>query len=176
MSNKTTSKAYRIAGAAMFAFGMFIVFVIGLPWFVGFAALVVGVAFFLTPTIIDGVPWLIRRIWSSAEPVWEGEILHTDSGDSKIRYGFDPKGCPWFVAQDVCRAIGTQAPSNRAQDFNGTRLVRRNNLCCFTESSVGEYLARLAIENHDAKRLLVLLKTQVLRRVEKDREQKRLYG
>lgn len=176
MSNEITKKGYRVAGATMLGFGLVLVFGVDLPWLVGFAAFVVGFAFLVTPTIIDGVPRLVRWIWNSSEPAWDGEILHLDGGGPKVRYGFDPDGGPWFVAQDVCMAAGLKAPAKGAHSIDGAQLVRRNDLSCFSESSVRDYLAPLASGNHNAKRLLVLLQNQVLRKVEKSREQKRLYG
>lgn len=176
MSTEIIFKAYRLVGVSMICFGLVLVFVFGLPWFVGFGALTFGLGVLVTPTLIDGAPWLIRAIWNSAEPPWDGEILHTDSGDAKIRYGFDPQGSPWFVAQDVCRAIGEKAPGSRAENWAGVRLIRRNEHCCFSEEAVKLYLAPLSTGNHAARRLLVILQSQIFRKIEKEREQIRLHG
>lgn len=176
MSTTITAKAYHIAGTSMICFGLVLVFVFGLPWFVGLGPFAVGLGVLVTPTVIDGVPRLVRAIWNSAEPAWDGEILHTDSGDAKIRYGFDKQGSPWFVAKDVCAAIGEKAPGNRAINWAGVQLIRCNDLCCFSEEAVKLYLTPLSAGNHDARRLLVILQGQIFRRIEKEREQKKLFG
>ncbi len=164
------AKAYRLVGTALIGIGLLLGFASGLPWIVGFGALVFGFALLATPLILNGLPALLRRIWSSSEPSWDGEILHTDGGDAKVRYGFDPDGTVWFVAKDICRAIGVKAPGSRSTSFAGVRLVMRKKLGCFPEKSVTSYLALLAVENRDARRLLVLLQTQVLRKIADARE------
>ena len=72
----------------------------------GSGIFVMGAVMFLSLSILKGVPWLARLISSHLEPIWDGELLHTDGSDFKIRYDFDNKGQLWFVAIDVCLAVG----------------------------------------------------------------------
>ena len=81
----------------------------------GSGLFVMGAVMISSLSIIKVVPWLTRLISRHLEPVWDGEILHTDGSGFKIRYDFDHKGVPWFVASDVCLAVGLKAP--RKDDF-----------------------------------------------------------
>jgi hypothetical protein len=176
MSADAGTKGYRLAGGLLVAGSLVAIFVFGMPWFLGFGAFVLGLGFLGASFILNGLPNMIGSIWNSATPEWDGEILQTDGGDSKVRYGFDPTGSPWFVAGDVCRAIGEKAPGSRAATWQGIRLVMRNGVACFAEDGVRKYLSPLAIHNREAARMLTLLQREVFRKLEKGREQKALNG
>jgi len=163
------------------------VFLLLFGWFsdsgLGFFAFPVGVVFLITGTImatsvaiIDGVPWITGLISRFAEPVWDGEIIHTDGSEYKIRYDFDERGRPWFVASDVCTAIGAKIPAKGATKCGDTALLLRGENVCFSEENVQAYLIPLALHNHAANRLLVNIRNNVLRKLEKQRDNERLYG
>ena len=85
----------------------------------GIMLLVMGAVMCASVSVINGVPWLVKLVSRHSEPVWDGEIIHTDGGEFKIRYDFDHQGTPWFVASDVCSAIGTKNPSKDASRWGG---------------------------------------------------------
>lgn len=100
-----------IIGGLMLLFGVFS----GSSW--GAFFLMMGVALFISGalmntslSIVHGITWLVKLMSHHAEPVWDGGFIHTDGLDFKIRYGFDDRGSPWFVARDVCIAVGEKAP------------------------------------------------------------------
>lgn len=175
MTTDARVKGYRLAGMALIAFGLILSFVLG-TWLIGFGAFVVGFSFLATSYLIDGVPNLLRFIWRSAEPVWDGEILHTDSGDSAVRYGFEPQGSPWFVAADICQAIGEKTVDERALHREGIHLIRRNNLAAFSGEHVCQFLTKRSVDNHLAKRLLVLIQSTILRKIDLERDKERRYS
>jgi hypothetical protein len=131
---------------------------------------------FASVSIIDGVPWLVRLISRLAEPAWDGEIRHTDGSEYKIYYGFDQHGSPRFIASDVCAAAGVPPPAKDALQLGGVALLRTGKHVYFTESDVQAYLASIAVKNHAANRLLLLIRNDVLRKVEKRREDLRRFG
>lgn len=138
--------------------------------------LFLGMVIVMSVSIINGVPWFTRLVSRLAEPVWDGEIIHTDGGEYKIRYEFDEHGSPWFVASDICIAIGTKTPARDAMKWGGTPLLLRGEHVYFSEENVQLYLTPLAINNHAANRLLVNIRNNVLRKLEKQRDDKKLYG
>jgi hypothetical protein len=83
----------------------------------------------------------------SMEPVWDGEILHTDGSDYKVRYLFDDSGAPLFMASDICVAIGQNAPNLRTNKWGGGELVKQKRQPFFTDSGVQDYLVSLAVKN-----------------------------
>lgn len=135
-----------------------------------------GAIIFASVSIIDGVPWLIRLISRLAEPAWNGELLHTDGSEYKIPYDFDGQGSPRFIASAVCASIGMPPPAKDALRWGGVPLLREGKHVYFTEADVQTYLASIAVENHAANRLLLLIRNNVLRKLEKRREDERRYG
>lgn len=143
---------------------------------VGVLLLFVGTIMVTSVAIINGVPWVTRLISRFAEPVWEGEIIHTDGSGYKIRYDFDGYGIPWFVASDVCTAIGAKIPTKGMMKCGDTPLLPRGENVCFSEENVQAYLIPLAINNRAANRLLVNIRDNILHKLEKQRDDKKRYG
>lgn len=142
----------------------------------GVMLIFVGTVMITSVSIINGIPWLASFFSRLAEPVWDGEIIHTDGSEYKIRYDFDEHGSPWFVANDVCIAIGARAPNKGVLKWGGVPLLLRGDHACFSEENVQAYLTPLAIHNHEANRMLVNIRNNVLRKLEKQRDEKKLYG
>jgi len=130
---------------------------------------------FASIAIIDGVPWLVRLLSRLSGPKWDGEILHTDGDEYKIRYDFGDKGNPRFIASDVCTAVGSPAPTKDALLWSGVSLSREGKYAYFGEADVQTYLTLRAVRNHAANRLLLLIRNDVLRKVEKQREDEKRY-
>jgi len=130
---------------------------------------------FVSIAIVDGVPWLVRLLSRLSEPKWDGEILHTDGDEYKIRYDFGDKGSPRFIASDVCTAVGSPAPTKDAFLCSGVSLSREGKYAYFGEADVQTYLALRAVRNHAANRLLLLIRNDILRKVEKRREDEKRY-
>lgn len=142
----------------------------------GSTLLLVGGVMFTSLSIIKGVPWIARLMSHWVEPVWEGEILHTDGGQHKVRYLFDERGSARFVASDVCVAIGAKPPLKDVLRYGGVPLLICGGHTCFSESDIQEFLLPLSIKNHDANRLLILVHNNVLRKLDKQRDAEKLYG
>jgi hypothetical protein len=138
--------------------------------------LVFGAIIFASVSVIDGVPWLVRLISRLAEPAWHGELLHTDGSEYKIPYDFDDRGSPRFIASAICAAIGAHPPSKDAVRWGGAPLIREGKHVYFTEADVQTYLVPLAIKSPAANRLLLLIRNNVLRRLEKRRDEEKRYG
>jgi hypothetical protein len=134
-----------------------------------------GAIIFISVSIIDGIPWLVRLISRLAEPAWDGELLHTDGSEYKIPYDFDEQGNPRFIARAVCASVGMPPPAKDAVRWGGVPLLREGKHVYFTEAGVQAYLAPMAVENPAAARLLLLIRKNVLRKVEKRREDERRY-
>jgi hypothetical protein len=130
-----------------------------------------GAIIFASVSVIDGVPWLIRIISHLTEPVWDGELLHTDGSEYKIRYDFDEQGSPRFIASDVCAAVGVPPPAKDALQWGGVPLLQEGKHVYFTEGNVQTYLTPIAVKNHAANRLLLLIRYSVLRKLEKLRDE-----
>ncbi len=130
---------------------------------------------FASIAIIDGVPWLVRLLSRLSEPKWDGEILHTDGDEYKIRYDFGDKGSPRFIASDVCTAIGVPVPTKGASVWSGVSLSTEGKYAYFSEADVQTYLELRAVRNHAANRLLFLIRHDVLRKVEKHRDDEKRY-
>ncbi|MDZ4202424.1 MAG: hypothetical protein U1C96_09800 [Gallionella sp.] len=143
---------------------------------VGVMLLFVGALMLISLSIIGGLPWFARLVSRLAEPVWDGEIIHADGNGSKIRYDFDEDGSPWFVATDVCVAIGTRTPAQGVMKWGGVPLLMRGKHACFSGEDIPTYLIPLPIHNHAASSLLVNIRNNVLRKLEKDREDRQRYG
>jgi hypothetical protein len=179
----TANDARRRAAQVMLAVGA-LLFLIGaftnsgwklFVFSLGGMLLAYGAIVFASVTIIDGVPWLIRLISRLSEPAWDGEILHTDGSEYKIPYDFDEQGCPRFIASEICAAIGRPPPAKHALRWGGAPLLREGKYVYFTEADVQTYLIPMAAENPAAKRLLLLIRNNVLRKVEKQRDDARRY-
>ena len=125
--------------------------------------------------IVDGVPWLIRLMSRLSEPKWDGEILHTDGDEYKIRYDFGDQGSPRFIASDVCTAIGLPTPAKDALLCSGVPLSREGKYAYFGAADVQTFLALRAVRNHAAKRLLALIRNDVLRKLEKRSDDEQRY-
>lgn len=130
---------------------------------------------FASIAVIDGVPWLVRLLSRLSDPKWDGEILHTDGDEYRIRYDFGSQGSPRFIASDVCTAIGATAPTKDALLWNGVPLLREDKYVYFGEADVQTYLALRAVRNHAAKRLLLLIRNDVLHKIEKRRDDARRF-
>jgi hypothetical protein len=141
----------------------------------GAMLLVFSAIIFASISVIDGVPWLVRLMSRLAEPVWDGELLHTDGSEYKIPYDFDEHGSPRFIARAVCAAVGMPPPAKDAARWGGVPLLREGKHAYFTEADVQAYLAPMAVENPAAARLLLLIRNNVLRRLEKRRDDERRY-
>lgn len=142
----------------------------------GSTLLLVGGIMLTSLSIIKGVPWIARLMSRWTEPVWEGGILHTDGGQHKVRYLFDERGSARFVASDVCVAIGTKPPLKDVLRYGGVPLLIYGGHACFSESDIQDFLLPLSTRNHDANRLLILIRNNVLRKLDKQRDAEKLYG
>lgn len=130
----------------------------------------VGIVLLTSLTIIDGVPWLLKLVSRHVEPVWDGEVIQMEGGGHKVRYAYDSRGSPWFVASDVCIAIGTRAPIRDAKTWGGIPLLNHGGHACFSETTVQSYLVPLAVKNLEANRLLLVLRNNIFRKLDKQRE------
>lgn len=139
----------------------------------GGALLLVGAVMLGSLSLINGVPLLIQFSSRSVEPIWDGEVFRPDGSDQKIRYSFDHRGEAWFVASDICCAIGTKPPDKSSLEGNSFPILLLNNNLCFSEKNVKTYLASLAMQNHAANQLLVSIKNNVLRKLDKQRDERR---
>lgn len=169
-ANKTRSKVadiVLIVGSLLLLAGVYWDSAFGI--ISGFMFLCVGATMFASLSIIEGVPGFMRLLSRQTEPGWEGEILYTDAGEYKIRYEFDAQGQPWFVARDVCVAIGVPAPIRKLTKWGGVPLLKRGEHACFSEAHVQAYLIPLAIKSDAANRLLVNIRNNVLRKLESRR-------
>jgi hypothetical protein len=178
------NEARRRIAQAMLAIGAFLfligVFTIGgwrvLALSLGGMLLAFGAIIYTSVSIIDGVPWLLRLISRLAEPEWDGELLHTDGSEYKIPYDFDEQGSPRFIAREICACIGMPPPTKDALRWGGVPLLRKGKYVYFTAADVQTYLVPIAVDSPAAKRLLLLIRNNVLRKVEKRREDERRYG
>ena len=134
-----------------------------------------GGIIFASIAVIDGIPWLLRLLSRLSEPRWDGELLHTDGSEYKIPYDFDAQGSPRFIASAICASIDVPPPTRDALRWRGVPLLREGKYVYFTEAGVQTYLASLAAKNRAANRLLLLIRNDVLRKVEKQRENERRY-
>ena len=137
---------------------------------------VFGAIIHASVSVIDAVPWLVRLISRLTEPVWHGELLHTDGSEYKIPYDFDEQGNPRFIASAICAAIGAHPPAKDAVRWGGVPLLRLGKHVYFTEADVQTYLVPIAVKSPAANRLLLLIRNNVLRRLEKRRDDERRYG
>jgi hypothetical protein len=175
-ARKRVAKVMLVVGALLLLIGVFTQSGWG-----GFALLMGGALFafgalmFTSVSIINGVPWLVRLMSHLSEPVWDGEIIHTDGDEYKIRYIFGEQGSPRFIASDVCSALGLPPPTKDALQCGGMPLLREGKYAYFSEADVQTYLALRAVNNHAANRLLVLIRNNVLRRIEKQRDDEKRF-
>jgi hypothetical protein len=165
-------------GKTLFTIGVLLILVsylshstiAGFAQLIGIALASCGTFIAIPILVINFASWLPKFISNSAHPKWEGDILHTDGSAHKIRYVFDSDGSPRFVANDVCIAIGNKPPTKGILKWAGVDLVIRGENTCFTEATVQEFLTPLAAKNPDANRLLILIRNNVLRKLEKKRD------
>jgi hypothetical protein len=146
----------------------------GIFVFLGLAFLVAGAFSFTSRSVVEGTPALLNMISRHTEPEWDGEVLHTDGGAYKIRYRFDHRGQPHFVANDICLAIGAKTPHKGELKCDGVSLTIQAEHPSFSREAVEAYLMPLALKNHEANRLLTLLRNDVFRKLDKQREQAKL--
>ncbi len=141
---------------------------------VGLLLTAAGIKTFVAVAVVEGIPRLIGMISRHTEPEWDGELLYTDGGRHKVRYTFDSRSLPYFVASDVCVAIGAPAPRGNALQWGEVPLVMRGEHLCFSRDSVQAYLIPLAVHDHEANRLLTLLRNEVFRKLDREQESARL--
>ena len=130
---------------------------------------------FVSVSVISGVPWLVRLLSRFSDPVWDGEILHTDGDEYKIRYELGEDASPRFVARDICTAVGLPPPAKGAVHCGGVPLLWKGKYAYFSEAGVQTYLASRAVSNRAANRLLLLIRNHVLRRIEKQRDERKRF-
>jgi hypothetical protein len=136
----------------------------------GAVNLCLGAVLITSVSIIEAVPWLMQRLSRSGEPVWVGQTIHMDGCSHRVRYDFDSQNHPWFVAQDICKAIGAKVPDEDAIQCGGIPLLRHGENDCFSEANVQAYLVPLAINNRAANRLLISIRNEVLRKLDQQRD------
>jgi len=176
-ARQRVAKAMLVIGALLLLIGAFTTTAWRFfAWSLGGAFIAFGSIIYASVSIINGVPWLIRLISRLTEPVWDGELLHTDGSEYKVRYKFVVQEGPRFVASDVCTAVGMPAPAKDASQWGGVPLLWVGDHAYFTEAEVQTYLVAMAVKNHAASRLLVLIRNNVLRSVNKRREDEKRYG
>lgn len=159
-----------IMGAASVLFGIFFDSAwsaIGL--LLGSLLFMMGFVMYSSLSIVNGIPWLFTFLSRHTTPTWNGEILHVDGSSLKVRYSIDSRGNAWFLASDVCNAVGEKAPGKKELKRGDIPLLLHDDSVCFSENNVQAYLRGLAIENHAARRLLVNIQNNVLRRLNKER-------
>jgi hypothetical protein len=142
----------------------------------GGALVASGAIMLASVSVIDAVPWLIRVMSHLSEPVWDGELIHTDGDEYKIRYKFDQRGSPRFIASDVCSAVGAASPAKDVLQWGGVPLLREGAHAYFSEADVQTYLVRRAVKSHAANRLLLLIRNDVIRKVAKQCEDEQRYA
>jgi prophage antirepressor-like protein len=103
---------------------------------------------------------------------WDGECLHTDGGEFVIRYIFLQENKPYFMANDICSAVGAKFPGKGATRMGGQILLTHQGQSYFSAAAVEAYLVQRAVLNHEANRLLVSLKNEVFRKMNKLEEQR----
>ncbi len=164
-----------LAGTVALALGIILVW-FGSDWgyvigTIGFLLVAAGIKSFMASSIVEGIPELIGAISRHTEPGWDGEMMYTDGGRYKIRFIFDGRRQPYFLANDICTAIGTRAPLRDSLQWGGARLFVQDRHLCFSRESVQAYLTPLAIKNHEANLLLTRLGNEVFRKLDKARQQ-----
>lgn len=142
----------------------------------GFMLFVAGAVMYLSFAFVHGSSGLLQSMSRDTEPEWGGELVHAEGSGLKVRYTFDHQGNPWFVAKDVCIAIGTKPPKKDDLKCGGVPLLTHGNFVSFSEANIQAYLTSLAMNNHAANRLLVNIRNNVLRKLEKQRDDKKRYG
>src|SRR5512135_579026 len=65
----------------------------------GGVLLLMGLLMCSSLSLLNGIPWLLKLGARHAEPVWEGNFIRTEGGQFRIRYVFNNKRSPWFIAQ-----------------------------------------------------------------------------
>ena len=176
-ARRRVAKVALAIGALLLLFGVFSKSGWGLfALFMGGGLFVAGAIMFVSVSVIDGVPWLVRLLSRLSEPRWDGEILHTDGDEYKIRYDFGEDGSPRFVAGDICAAAGTPAPAKDASQWRGVPLSREGKHTYFGEADVQAYLELRAVRNHAANRLLVLIRNDVLFKLKKRRDDEKRFN
>jgi hypothetical protein len=142
----------------------------------GFMLLAVGAVVFLSVLLLHGNFVLLKALFRNTEPEWAGEFVHDIGSGLKVRYKFDDYGSPWFVASDVCIAIGAKPPREGELKCGAVPLLMHDGFISFSETNVQTYLASLAMKNHTASLLLVNIRNNVLRKLERQRDDTKRYG
>jgi hypothetical protein len=181
----STANEYRLklsytllaAGALIWMLG----FLWGSAWgvftfLVGGGLFAMGAVMFLSLSVIKGVPWLTYLISRHMEPAWEGELVYVEGNGLKVRYDFDHNGSPWFIAKDVCIAVGIKSPQEIDLACGGVAIMEFDGHLSFSETNVQNFLISLAMNNHAANRLLVNIRNNVLRKLDKQRDEKRRHA
>jgi hypothetical protein len=137
--------------------------------------MVFGIGTWGSVTLVEGAPEFMKMVSRHTEPAWEGEILYVDSSYNQVRYLVDARGAAWFVAKDVCAAVGVKPPIRAALRWGGVPLLLQGKHVCFSEKGVQAYLAPLA-KSHEAARLLTLIRNDVLRKLNRERDAQRVYS
>jgi hypothetical protein len=173
----------RVAYAAVFLGAVLVLFGVlsdsdwsGICLLLGGLLFMMGFVMHSSLSIVNGLPWLINLISRHAIPAWNGELVHVDGGALKVRYTLDSRGNAWFVARDVCIAVGEKAPGKRELKRGDVPLLVHDGFVCFTENNVRAYLRGLAMDNHAAQRLMVNIQNNVLRQLDKQRDDKKRLG
>ena len=176
-ARKRVAQAALAIGAVLMLFGLFANSGWGIfSLLMGGALVASGAIMLASVSVIDAVPWLVRVMSHLSEPVWDGELIHTDGDEYKIRYKFDKQGSPRFIASDVCSAVGVPSPAKDAMNWGGVPLLREGAHAYFSEADVQTYLARRAVKNHAANRLLLLIRNDVIRKLAKQCEDEQRYA
>lgn len=126
--------------------------------------------------LIKALPCLVKMVSAQIKTSWDGEFIRNDGSPFRIRYSFDDKGRPWFIARVVCIAVGEKAPGRAAPKCGGVLILTHGKHPCFSEAGVQAYLSRLAIDNHSAHRLLLNIRDNVLRILNKQRDNDKRYS
>lgn len=136
----------------------------------GVMIFVAGSVMLVSMSVVQGLPWFSKFVSQRTEPVWDGGLVHAEGSGLKVRYDFDHKGNPWFVAKDVCIAIGVKPPKKDDLKCADVPILEYSGYLSFSEEGVQAYLILLALNNHSANRLLVNIRNNVLRKLAKHRE------
>ncbi len=160
-----------VVGAGSFILGIILAF-LGSAWgwvfgAVGFLLIGAGIKSYAASSAVEGIPKLLAMISRHTEPEWDGEILYTDGGRHQICYIFDSRRRLYFIASDVCNAIGTKSPRKDTLHWGGAPLLVQSEHLCFSREAVEAYLTPLGVKNHEANRLLTILRNEVFRKIDR---------
>jgi hypothetical protein len=165
---REASKLPLIVGSALLAVGILLSFtntswnlVFTIP---GILLIAYGLLSYGAMFVVNSFANIAKSASQKAIPNWDGDILHMDGGEYKIRYKAGHDGSPRFIANDICIAVGVKPPDKNAIKWGGASLLIYEGQFCFSRESVQDFLTPLAIENREANRLLVKLRNEVFRK------------